>query len=441
MNSFFSFIFTKTPLVFFAQSIWRDEAFSFLLSQKSIKEILMLTARDSNPPLYYLLLHFWTTYFGKSEVTLRSLSLIFFCLTGYVFFLFLRNIFHYSFRRSIFYLLLFVANPLLHYYAFEARMYTMFAFFALTSYYFFVKRNYTNYAIQILLGLLTHYFMVFVLMSQIVYLFIIHSNNNKRQYFRSLAVSCLLFLPWILFVLAMKPTVNSTFWIAKPNLLSLIQLPGIILTGFESDLWYRYPLLIPFSIILILIISTVSFAIIKTKKANKNNASLFLLLCVWCLFTPFTIMCISFIKPIFLPRYLIFSTIGLLLFFAYSFPKTHRIVEIMLFIVVLTISLQYAQIQIKNRKKANIREVAKIIKALINHKDVVYVTHEFNFHPLQYYINNKQVYIYGKTYDILPWYIGKVLISPDNIAQSLPLYPQKAFILKDDLSFTIEALY
>jgi len=152
-------------------------------------------------------------------------------------------------------------------------------------------------------------------------------------------------------------------------------------------------------------------------------------------------MCISFIKPIFLPRYLIFSTIGLLLFFAYSFPKTHRIVEIMLFIVVLTISLQYAQIQIKNRKKANIREVAKIIKALINHKDVVYVTHEFNFHPLQYYINNKQVYIYGKTYDILPWYIGKVLISPDNIAQSLPLYPQKAFILKDDLSFTIEALY
>jgi len=441
MNSIFLFFFTKTPLVFFAQSIWRDEAFSSLLAQKNIGDILVLTAKDSNPPLFYLLLHYWIKLFGNSEVALRSLSLIFFSLTAYMFYLFLHHVFHYSTRRSILYLFLFLINPVLHYYAFEVRMYSMFVFFTLSSYYFFVKRNYKLHTINTILGLLTHYFMVFVLLSQITFLAINHSRElNKKKLIQSISISCLFMLPWVIFVLTNKPLINSTFWITKPNLLTFIQLPAIILTGFEWDFWSKNPLLTPISIMLIIIISIVTASTISKTIHNNKNKSIILLLFIWSFFIPLFVLCISFIKSIFLPRYLIFSTIGLLLLFSYLFPKTKKNTEILLFAILLTVSLSFAQIQIHSRTKANIRSVAKIIKALIHPQDVVYVTHEFNFHPLQYYINDKQVYIYGKTYEGLPWYIGKVLISPNNITQSLPLYPKRAFILKDDLSFTIQAL-
>lgn len=444
MNSIFTFIFTKTPLVFFAQSIWRDEAFSCLLAQKNIGEIFLLTAKDSNPPLYYFLLHYWIRMFGHFEIALRSLSLVFFCMTAYVFFLFLHKIFRYSPCRSFLYLLLFIANPVLHYYAFETRMYTMFAFFSLTSYYFFVQKNYKWYGVQVILGMLTHYFMVFVVMSQILYLFMDRKKTQEiKKHIHSLTVSFFFFLPWIIFVLISKPTIDNTFWISKPVPLTFIQLPAIILTGFEWDFWYKNSLLIPVSIVLTIIIAIISSSLLRPGRIMHNNKhkSIMLLLSIWSLFIPFFILCISFVKPLFIPRYLIFSTIGLLLLFSYLFPKTKKSMEIVLLTGLLIISLSYMQTQIHARKKANVREVAKIIKALITPNDVIYVTNEFNFHPLQYYINDKQVYIYGKTYEELPWYIGKVLISPDNITQSLPVYPKKAFILKDDLSFVIQANY
>ena len=88
-----SFIFSKTPLSFFVQSLWRDEAFSYLLAKKNIIEIIFLTAKDYNPPLYYLILHFWIKIFGHSEIALRSLSLIFYWATIYIVFLFLTEIF------------------------------------------------------------------------------------------------------------------------------------------------------------------------------------------------------------------------------------------------------------------------------------------------------------------------------------------------------------
>ena len=63
-----NFIFTKTPLFFLTQSFWRDEAFSYFMAKKNISEIIFLTAKDFNPPLYYSILHFWIKIFGGSEI-------------------------------------------------------------------------------------------------------------------------------------------------------------------------------------------------------------------------------------------------------------------------------------------------------------------------------------------------------------------------------------
>ncbi len=75
-----SFINNHTPLLYLTQSLWRDEAFSVWITQDSLGEVIRRTGGDFNPPLYYILLHFWMRIFGRSEVTLRSLSLVFFII-------------------------------------------------------------------------------------------------------------------------------------------------------------------------------------------------------------------------------------------------------------------------------------------------------------------------------------------------------------------------
>src|SRR5438067_1101579 len=111
------YLFTKTPLFFLVQSLWRDEAFSYLMAKKNVFEIVSLTAHDFSPPLYYILLHFWIMIWGHSEIALRSLSFIFFWGMLYMVFLYLRNILHIKGRMTFIYLLVVATNPLLIYYA------------------------------------------------------------------------------------------------------------------------------------------------------------------------------------------------------------------------------------------------------------------------------------------------------------------------------------
>lgn len=54
--------------------IWYDEAYSLLLSERSPALIWSTTASDVHPPLYYVILHFWTKVLGNSALSARSLS-------------------------------------------------------------------------------------------------------------------------------------------------------------------------------------------------------------------------------------------------------------------------------------------------------------------------------------------------------------------------------
>ena len=57
-----------------AQSLWADEGNSLALAGRSLPVIARDAASDIHPPLYYFLLHFWTSALGTTEFTARSLS-------------------------------------------------------------------------------------------------------------------------------------------------------------------------------------------------------------------------------------------------------------------------------------------------------------------------------------------------------------------------------
>ena len=67
-------VFTQaTNVKFFTEGLWCDEAFSWAIASKG-SALLALTARDFNPPLYYLVLNGWMTIAGTSEMAMRSPS-------------------------------------------------------------------------------------------------------------------------------------------------------------------------------------------------------------------------------------------------------------------------------------------------------------------------------------------------------------------------------
>ena len=58
-----------------------DESFSLYMALQSVPDLVRMLCQGDNPPLWELLLHFWVKVFGISEVSIRTLSLIFSVLT------------------------------------------------------------------------------------------------------------------------------------------------------------------------------------------------------------------------------------------------------------------------------------------------------------------------------------------------------------------------
>src|SRR5512137_716061 len=59
------------------ESIWFDEAFSYMMASHSPGQILgLMTTADNHPPLYYLLLSAVMALFGNSVWALRLLSVL-----------------------------------------------------------------------------------------------------------------------------------------------------------------------------------------------------------------------------------------------------------------------------------------------------------------------------------------------------------------------------
>ena len=426
-----NYLFIHTPLIFFTQSLWRDEAFSYFLAKKNVFEIIAFSAKDFNPPIYHLILHFWLKMFGGSEITLRSLSLIFFWATLYICFLFLQYIFKFSQKKSLVYLLLFLINPFLTYYAYESRSYSFFAFLTTSSYYFLYKKDYKKYLITLVLGFYTHYFMLFVVISQFLFNQLLNKGRIQEIVRKIIYKSLFIFSPWVIFVLLTKDLL-SAFWIDRTNFKTFIMLLGIVYTGFENNVTWT-------SLFLIMIIAIALVKLIK--KEHKYNNRLFVFLLLWGIGIPVLVAFISLFKPIFFPRYFIFLSVGLLLLLIYGLeqmkPKARNIFLIMLFVI----AVYYQKDSLEIRKKTDFQKVTKEITRMAKKNDLIFVTSELDFFTAKYYFPNKKVYIYNKTYEEIPDFVGKVLIAKTDIAPSLPFYPNRAFVLKSNGTYNIQALY
>ncbi len=350
------------------QSLWRDEAFSALLSIKNFGEIISITAKDFSPPLYYFLLHFWIKIFDFGEVALRSFSLLFLILTAAANYFLAKKLFSKKAGHLAF--LLILLNPFLFYYSFEARFYTLFCFFAVLSFYFLITENWFLFVSLSLLGLYTHNFMVFSLAGEVLAYLLIRGFEKRKYLFLSLGTILVGFFPWIVVLFSQAKSVASGFWIQRPGIEDGFK----ALTEFVAGPLVDYPQYLFFITLAIL------FIFLWSTSFEKKSRGLL----VW-IFVPFiSSFLVSRFVPIFIARYLIFVTIPLTVVLVYTLslkPRLRLPLALCLLGIFLLRDLQLWQ----NPDKFPIREKVVALSQTWSGEPIVCES-TLNFFEVKYYL-------------------------------------------------------
>ncbi len=171
------------------QSLWLDEATSGVVVRNfSFLEIVTkFSPGDFHPPLYYFFIKIWTTFFGTSELGLRSLSVIFGVATIYLV---------YKISKSKMAAILLATSGLHIYYSQEARMYVMATFFVCLAVYAFQKKAWFWFTLALVVSVFTHYLAILIIPVFWLYQIVIEKKINRKFIFCNLVLG-FLFLLWL----------------------------------------------------------------------------------------------------------------------------------------------------------------------------------------------------------------------------------------------------
>ena len=359
------------------QSLWRDEAFSALLIQHNPLDIVKLTAGDSNPPLFYLLLHYWTLVFGNSEVAMRSLTLIFLLATAVTMYFIGRMFFR---RSGVWLAALTITQPFLFYYGFELRGYSLLALLATLTIYFYLRNKRWLLFLSAAALLYTHLFGWWVI------LILGGWSIFRRQNAWPLVAAGLVGLLWV------------------PNYLNFARVGGGFLStpGIPDLLTTLVALGAP------ILILTLPYL---RGLWRQERFQLFFLLWIVPIVGTFLI---SQVKPEFLDRYLIVTVPAEILLVGMTIGKRFSAVLLTATVIIQAV-LSYQSFG--NPQKPPFRELANFVLSQRQPGDAIVNASSLTYFESQYYGLNAPIYSPQGT---VPYYVGKVLIPDRDILTKLP---------------------
>ncbi len=396
------FIFNIYQLL--SQSIRLDEAQSIWASTKPVVGILGYLSQDVAAPLYALLLHFWIQVFGPDIMLARILSLIFLLMTLPVLYRLARE--SSNKKVAMLTVILFSLSPFIMWYTSEARMYTLFTFVTCLNHLFFLrliksdgKKGAGGYLISAVLGLYTHYFFVFLLITQAVYLAIVWflnvlSENGSAKSLTSrilkyksqplfigklMIISFYFFAPWLIYVMSRGGASSTQPLITAPTTYNIFQAFVNFLFGFQANVIQS--LLVSFWPLAVILL----FFIFTQKRRNfLSNAGYF----VMATFFPIIIDFLgSFFRPIFLSRYLILTTPSLFFILAWVIINNSRKVSSVLITSVIFVMFGltlYQNVSASTPVKENYRDVSIYLQSHAKPQDIIVASAPFTIYPIEY---------------------------------------------------------
>ena len=204
----------------FDNNFWGDEAYTIRLSQMNFTEMLMETAADVHPPLYYFIVQLFCKLFGYSGAVYHLASLVPYVIGVVVALTVIWKWF--GMEASILFILLSSLLETAVTYNVEVRMYSWGALFLLLSflalYRIFTRNQTKDYVCFVLFSLGTAYTHYYCLISvAFFYIVLIGLALVKRkEYFKRTLIACLVtvaaYLPWLIALIQTLRRTMGDFW-------------------------------------------------------------------------------------------------------------------------------------------------------------------------------------------------------------------------------------
>ncbi len=285
---------------FIGGQFWMDEAITTGIASHPVSQIPGILRHDGNPPLYYMLLHFWMRLFGTSESATHSLSLLFGLLSvpagmwaGWTLF---------GRRAGMLAAILFAFNGWLTNYAQETRMYELMALLGIFLTVAFIKafvdrrRGYLILFVACLaLMLYTHSWGVFVVIGSIIALIPCYViSEDRRALIRDAVLAFLaagiVYLPWVP-NLIYQAAHTAAPWSTRPGFGTPILISRQVLGGDRVT-------------IVLLLGAAIGLGSLFTRRMRRTRdaAALWALISL-CVATLFVAWLASQSNPAYVPRY------------------------------------------------------------------------------------------------------------------------------------------
>jgi mannosyltransferase len=370
-------------------TLWFDESVSWELAAGSWKHFWhRLLQWEANMVFYYLLLRMWIVL-GETEWVLRSLSVFFGVATIPAVYLLGSHML--GARAGLISATLLSVHTFHVRYSQEARSYALLAFLLVISTYFFVKalesphskKYWLAYRLVSVSAVYAHGFGLLVLVAQWLSLGFMRLRNI--QFWSKIGSLILLCLPMIAFLLLRD--VGQLTWVPEPNVQRLLS----ALLELTGDGGYTIPILY------IGVCLPAVWQTFNSDSAEPPTQIWFVrLLTLWLVLPAVIIVVISFVKPVFVSRFLLMCVPALVLLAGYSIvyinflrPPSSVLVSVSCFALLMTLSswdlVRYFQTrsEMMNEWKAAVKYVLTYQK--LGDKIVFYSLP----HPFYYYVSQE----------------------------------------------------
>ena len=414
-------------------TFWLDETISWEHSRLNWVDFWKsLYHADANMTFYYLLLHFWLNL-GESEWVIRGLSVISGVAAIPAIYILGKKLLGKNTGR--------ISAALLSIHAFhirysqESRSYSLLVLLLILSTYFLIRavespherKFWILYVVSSSLAVYSHMIAVLVILAQVLSVVLSKTKQiNTSIFIKALHSIALLTGPYIVFLFIQdKGAIN---WITETTpdkiIRLLYQLSGNV--GLTLLLFY--------TIFIFLAILKLPREIPVSDNSNKwiwyNK-----LLTLWLLFPIVTIYFVSFIKPMFIERYMLICIPPLVLLASHGLVKlsqtrirSYGIFHIS-FLLIVSLSLLGVNNYFDKRKK-NINEWKPLVKHLISLQqpgDCIY--YPFNCISSEYYMN---IEMKNRENKYLPEKIFPYPLNKENVDNILTDYKRMWLITKQD---------
>jgi uncharacterized protein (DUF2141 family) len=387
------------------EALWFDESYSAAIVTNPILDVVRLSANDSHPPLYYVMLKLFSMVVGYGEGALRYLSVL-----GVLLMLGLaaRPMTRaFGKKTGLIFGMLVLVSPMYFSMAQEMRMYTFASAFVTGSLVYGYlgvrdgkKQDLLKFSLFTVLASYTHYYALLGVTWINLMLFIwvlIWQRKSLKQYVIAALGAVLGFAPWIGVFWAEAGDTAKNFWIQDvPGYVILAALRFVYQAKFDFIDW---------SATLSVVLAGVMIGVGIALGIMKKDRAIFLPIAGTLTFylTLLTGKVLSdVIRPIFVERYIFPVTGVFLIAVAFGVSKLKpKYLSIVVCVVFALLSSQQIYRVVTEKFNGPMREVVEAVSSEVQEGDVFIHDNVHTFGTFCYYFpNNKHVW---SSHDPAPW--------------------------------------